>query len=242
MPDTLPFTAKALDKRRLSLWPDKNEEEMGLRMRRAISWITRAEKEIAVPDYDAACVFYWIAFNAAYAQDIPETGRKSWTTSEEYKRFVETILQFDTGRTIASCIFEENHEMVLLMLEDQYVYKDFWLVRNGSFPAANWQNRFEKEVTNVRGILRGGDSRRIREVLPVVFDRLYVLRNQLMHGGATWCSSVNREQVQRGAEVLAFLVPRFVALMLQNHSADWGPCFYRPSLQEKQGGLQHSMI
>ncbi|WP_425067816.1 hypothetical protein [Reyranella sp.] len=38
-----------------------------------------------------------------------------------------------------------------------------------------------------------------------ILDRLYVLRNQLLHGGATWNSSVNRSQVRDGAAVLSRL-------------------------------------
>ena len=50
----------------------------------------------------------------------------------------------------------------------------------------------------------------------MVFDRLYVLRNQLVHGGATWNSSVNRAQVRDGAAILGFLLPVFVDLMMDN--------------------------
>ena len=33
-------------------------------------------------------------------------------------------------------------------------------------------------------------------VLSIVLSRIYTLRNQLVHGGATWDSSVNREQLR----------------------------------------------
>ena len=39
----------------------------GLRIHRALSWLDRAEQ--ANDDHDAAFIFYWISFNAAYAQD-----------------------------------------------------------------------------------------------------------------------------------------------------------------------------
>ena len=59
-----------------------------------------------------------------------------------------------------------------------------------------------------------------------VFDRLYVLRNQLVHGGATWNSSVNRDQVRDGTRILAFLVPLFIDLMMDNPDIAWGdPCY-----------------
>ena len=62
-----------------------------------------------------------------------------------------------------------------------------------------------------------------RTILSELFDRLYVLRNQIMHGGATWKGSVNRPQVRDGARIMAFLVPRFASLMMSNPRIDWGP-------------------
>ena len=63
-------------------------------------------------------------------------------------------------------------------------------------------------------------------VLSVVFDRLYVLRNQLVHGGATWNSGVNRDQVRDGAAVMSCLLPVFVDIMMDNSTRDWGRPFY----------------
>jgi hypothetical protein len=60
----------------------------------------------------------------------------------------------------------------------------------------------------------------------VVFDRLYVLRNQLVHGGSTWNSSVNRDQVRDGAAVLGTLLPIFIDIMMDNPYRDWGRPFY----------------
>jgi hypothetical protein len=50
-------------------------------------------------------------------------------------------------------------------------------------------------------------------VLSFVFDRLYVLRNQLVHGGSTWNSGINRTQVRDGTAILGFLMPVFADLM-----------------------------
>ena len=53
-----------------------------------------------------------------------------------------------------------------------------------------------------------------------------MLRNQLVHGGATWNSAVNRDQVRDGAAILGFLVPVFVDVMMDNPHEDWGRPFY----------------
>ncbi len=63
-------------------------------------------------------------------------------------------------------------------------------------------------------------------ILITLFDRLYVLRNQLVHGGATWNGTVNRSQVTDGAAVLANLVSVFIDIMMDNADHDWGKPFY----------------
>ena len=59
------------------------------------------------------------------------------------------------------------------------------------------------------------------EVLSLVFGRLYVLREQLVHGGATWNSQVNRDQVRDDAAILAFLMPVFVDVMMDNPGGNY---------------------
>ena len=59
-------------------------------------------------------------------------------------------------------------------------------------------------------------------VIAIVFDRLYVLRNQLIHGGSTWGSSVNRNQVRDGAAIMGRLVPAVIWIMMCNGDQIWG--------------------
>ena len=63
-------------------------------------------------------------------------------------------------------------------------------------------------------------------VLGVIFDRRYTLRNQTVHGGATWNSGINRAQVQDGANILGYLVPTVIHLMMENHNQLWGDACY----------------
>ena len=64
------------------------------------------------------------------------------------------------------------------------------------------------------------------QVLGKLFERLYVLRNQLVHGGATWNSSANREQVRDGAAILSFLMPIFIDIMMDHPEENWGQPYY----------------
>jgi hypothetical protein len=63
-------------------------------------------------------------------------------------------------------------------------------------------------------------------VLAIVLGRIYVLRNQLMHGGATWNSSVNRAQVRDCAALMGKLVPQLIEIMLDNAGTVWGDACY----------------
>ena len=63
-------------------------------------------------------------------------------------------------------------------------------------------------------------------VLGIVFDRLYVLRNQLVHGGATWNSSVNRAQVRDGTAILAALLPSLIETMVDHPELEFGSVLY----------------
>ena len=59
-------------------------------------------------------------------------------------------------------------------------------------------------------------------ILEILFDRLYILRNQILHGGATWNSKVNRSQVQDGQSIIGFLIPNFLQIMMDNQNENWG--------------------
>ena len=56
------MTALALRKKKDAIWPGgfAEDDNLGLRVHRAISWIERAEEE--ADDADAAFAFYWIGF------------------------------------------------------------------------------------------------------------------------------------------------------------------------------------
>ena len=48
----------------------------------------------------------------------------------------------------------------------------------------------------------------------------------MMHGGATWNSSVNRQQIQDGYRILEFMLPKFIEIIMNNANEDWGKPMY----------------
>ena len=69
-------------------------------------------------------------------------------------------------------------------------------------------------------------EQRTVDILSMLFDRLYVLRNQLIHGGATWNSRVNRDQLRDGVAILSVLMPVMIDIMMDNADEEWGRPFY----------------
>jgi len=193
---------------------------MGLRVHRAISWIRRAEQ--AEGDPDAVFVFYWIAFNSAYA-DEERLARSGGGERAHYCEFFERLIALDAEQRIYQVIWARFHGPIRRLLENRYVFSPFWSHLNGVPGYEDWERRF---VSSARVFARAIDERDTAKVLSLVFDRLYLLRNQMLHGGTTWNSSTNRDQVESGAAILAALVPVFVDLMLDFPNEDWGKPFY----------------
>lgn len=195
-------------------------ETMGLRVHRAISWIGRAEA--CGTDDDARFLFLWIAFNAAYADErefqVVQQGERA-----SFLEFFGKLAALDTDRRIYDVVWQRFSGSVRLLLENRYVFNPFWQHHNGIEGFEDWKDRFRAAARGVAQAIQSGDSAR---VLSALFDRLYVLRNQLVHGGATWNSGVNRSQVRDGAEILGFLLPIFVDLMMENPQENWGRPFY----------------
>jgi hypothetical protein len=195
-------------------------ETLGLRVHRALSWIGRAEA--CGEDYDARFIFLWISFNATYAD---ERQFQSAALSERaaFLDYFSRLIALDGEKRIYDAVWDRFSGPVRLLMENRYVFNPFWQHHNGIDGFEDWQSRFKISALSFAKAFQEGDSAR---VLSVVFDRLYVLRNQLVHGGATWNSGVNRAQVRDGAAILGFLMPIFVDLMMDNPDTDWGKPFY----------------
>lgn len=197
--------------------------DFGLRVHRAVSWIEGAEAASARGDADAAFICYWIAFNATYVQSTDLQVR--FTEMEFREWFFEMICNVDGQGVVYDAIWQRFSGPLRLLLDNRYVYEPFWRHQHGEAEFANWRERFRADQRLVAAALRNQDTPRI---LGILFRRLYVLRNQLIHGGATWGGRVNRHQVADGGRVMACLVPHFVNLMMSHPQEAWGVPPYPP--------------
>ena len=200
---------------------DVPPENLVLRLRRSKSWLERARQE--ADDPDAAFVFYWIAFDAIYGQSQSTGGDND--AREQFNDFFRRVLSVDHSNKIPDTVWNNFSDSVRLLLDNEFVYWRFWrnvFSRNRDYK--NWKEDFEEDKR--RG-LRTLANNNTKGALNIIFDRLYVVRNQIIHGGATWRTGRNREQVRDGARIMALLVPIFVDV-IESHpeDIDWDPPGY----------------
>ena len=188
----------------------------GLRLRRSISWAAKAENSLREEDIDLALILYWIAFNSLYSRisNVRMNERK------DFHGFFKSLIALDKEHTIHDILWSRFSEEVRNLVEDKYVFQPFWdQLHAPQEDGAGWKEHFEQAN---RATLTALEKRNTPQLLSLVFERLYTLRNQLMHGSATYQSSVNRKQVYNGGMILSYVVPRFIELVLENPHIDLG--------------------
>ena len=196
---------------------DSYNENFRLKIHRAFSWLKQAEK---TEELDIQFINLWIAFNALYAKEmLAQTGDRS-----SFVDYLATICRLDKSQQIHQIIWKTYSGSIRVLLDNQYTFQPFWDFYNGKFSETAWKEDFEKAKKKAFGALTNKDT---HGALITIFDRLYTIRNQILHGGATFNSSANREQLADACKILRDLVPTILAIMLENHSeADWGKAFY----------------
>ncbi len=188
------------------------------RIHRALSWLQRAEQ--CGDDHDARFIFLWISFNAAYAQRLSE--HETPTERTAFRSFIDLLAGMDDNQSLFQVLLN-SADIIRRLMENQYVFNLFWKFPHRESGARGWKNKFSKDQATVNKALREGGT---QTVLNHVFPRLYVLRNQLLHGGATWNGSVNRAQVRDGSNLLATIVPIVIQVLMDHPQAFDTPLTY----------------
>jgi hypothetical protein len=129
----------------------------------------------------------------------------------------------DSEHLIEKLVWSEFPGSIRALLDNPYVFQSFWDFQNGKITEATWEERLRSGKRNAQTALANRDT---AKVLGVMFNRIYTLRNQVMHGGATWEGSVNRSQLRDCSSLLGKLVPLIILLMLDNPDTLWGDACY----------------
>lgn len=197
---------------------DQHPKSLAIRVHRALSWLNKAEQS---DDLDSQFIFYWIAFNAAYAQHID----RSILMSErgKFQQFLTKIVSLDKEEGIAEFLWKEYANKIRVVLNNEFIFESYWDAQNGTITQEEWKQQRTKSIQASHQALASGQT---NIVLSIVFSRLYTLRNQLLHGGATWNGQVNRQQLADCTAIIAKVIPLFIEVMMSNPNELWGDSIY----------------
>jgi hypothetical protein len=187
------------------------------RLHRALSWMDAAQQKET--SEDMRFIAWWISFNACYA--IHQEAETPLPERALFMKFLERLHELDEHQAIYGMLWNKFAGPVRLLIENRFVYRPFWEAHHGK--EMHWESLHRKSIEQALTFLSARD---VPNLLAIVLDRLYTLRNQLMHGGATFKSRVNRKQLRDGVRILESLVPLILQVMMNHPEEDWGLVMY----------------
>ncbi len=200
-------------------------------MRRAHAWLERSRQ--AGTEEIERFIFLWIAFNAAYGneaalRDFVERPNMKQSESCRFRQFLRAIVTNDRSEVIYDIVWQQYSGPIRILLNNRYVFRPFWSSVWGLNTGDSWERWFKRDRNDVNRALVNRDT---FGILMRVFDRLYTLRNQIFHGGATWPAGFGRTQIRDGSRIMASLVPAILDIMQadidRNPDSDlWGLVAY----------------
>lgn len=199
------------------------------RLHRSLSWLKAADEQLQAGNVDQGFINLWISFSACFYIE----------GEESIAPFIEKLVALDDQQRIYACLWNEYSGSVKALIKNPYVFAEFWQaqrlkgeqkkageVMNASeidAPKAAWRASFDQSSVEALNCL---SRKKVAPLFSIVLDRLYVLRNQVLQGGATYQSQVNREQVGDGVVLLSSIMPIIISIMLNSSEEDWGDIAY----------------
>ena len=200
---------------------EDRENDLRVRVHRACGALEQAERLEAAGERgceDAALVFRWVALNALYGRWDEERGMPT-KDREALDRFTSECARSDQERLSAA--LEPVIELARDLVENTFLNERFWR-------AGEWDS-VRPEKGRVRKLLEAKREGRHGAALHQVLIVAYFLRCQIVHGGATLGSKVNRVTVVPAGEVLRLVVPQLTALVIEHGlEMEWGEICYPP--------------
>lgn len=134
--------------------------------------------------------------------------------------FTSSLVQFDRTR-LYNLFWEKYSGPVRVLIENKFIFEKFWEYNRGV--ANDYLTAFNKSITNALNCL---SKENIEGLLEIVLERLYTLRNSIVHGGSTFNSKLNRKQLKDACNIMQLLVPIIIDIMMENQKHDWGEIAY----------------
>lgn len=190
---------------------NENSEQFNLRIQRALSWLRKAA--YIQDDLDLQFLSLWISFNAMHAQDLDAAEQCHQRTSSQFHVFLERLYPQDHSQKISHLVWNKMPQQIQWLLDHPYAFQDYWNYKNQKISQLTWKANFAVEQQRVLQAFQTKDTQRI---IITVFERLLTLRNQILLGGTSYNSAMNRQQLKDSCYILLMLLPVFLEVLIEN--------------------------
>lgn len=190
---------------------NENSERFNLRIQRSLSWLKKAV--MMGDDKDLQFLSLWVAFNAIHAEDVESKSQQR----SHIRQFLELIYPQDDGQIIHHLVWDKLYEPIRGILDNPYSFQDYWDYRNQVVSQSEWKKRFDSERKFIDHVF---EAKALDELLSLVLHRMFTIEHQILQGGYSYNSAVNRPLIHQCCEVLVHLIPTLLELLIQN-SKKW---------------------
>lgn len=132
-------------------------------------------------------------------------------------------MNLDKKQELFSLVWNTFSDNIRIFLSNKFIFQPFWDEQNNLNAEKDWQVSFRNE--NKRAF-KAIAEQNTSTTLNILFKRLYTLRNQILHGGASFNSSVNTAQKKEACTFLLNILPAIIKIIMDNCSEDWGKPYY----------------
>ena len=190
-----------------------------IRFHRACSWLQRVEDAEEHEALDLLLLSLWTSFNALYGQWDGER-QEPVSDVDCWQHFLDRMLVLDRDGLIQDKL-EEHKKLVMVLFDDEYLSRFFWQEPTDQRAKRVRRTRHEAQAWYA--------EKNWTMVLQRLFERIYLLRCQLVHGAATYDSSFNRTAIRRCIQMMDHLLRTFLEVWVRwGADEDWGIMCYPP--------------
>ena len=184
---------------------NENSEHFNLRIQRALSWLKKAA--YSQDDVDIQFLSLWISLNAIYVTETAEDA------SIQLNTCLQRIYQQDHDQKINHFIWHSISDQVQRVLDNPYTFQDYWEYKNQKITQLTWKTHFEVEKQRIFKAFKYKEG---QTILNLLFERMLTLRNQMLLGGNSYKSAINRQQLKDSCHILLVLIPAFLQVLIEN--------------------------
>ena len=127
--------------------------------------------------------------------------------------FLEYLYKLDDEQRISQVIWGKARQSIEVLLAYPYASKEYWDYKNHKISKVQWMQKNIADKQFISHILNVKDS---KQVLTLLFLRLFALKQQMLDGGSNYNSMANRLHMRESCVILQALIPTFIYIIIDN--------------------------